>query len=263
MNRENKMAFAVVGMLMAVVLAGFVVTGAMRSRGVPTADVVMAEPTATPAASGPARAAAADLLTSAATQRTAGQPGPALLLAEQALALWPDYAEADRFIVAVAPEATKMASDTQARDAAVARGAAAQVQVGAEARRLYSAQAQRPLQRYADAAGVLRQSTREARERPALMTDTVWRGRMEVGLATAQSAADEMVGLSPVPDGMAPAAVVLSQLNAELRLLVEELTPKLERVTADGIVAAASRLDRIERLTVQANMEVRRIGATP
>jgi hypothetical protein len=163
---------------------------------------------------------------------------------------------------AVEPPAAAAEPAAQAQATAVAQAALAAAQVRSAARGAYSIRAQRQLQRYADALGGLKQSTREAGERPALLRDAVWRTRTAAALGWMQAAADELTALGPVPQEMAAAAELFGQLAGETRLLGEDHARGIDAADngeATSTAPATTRMNRITDVALRANIEVRRV----
>ena len=260
--------------LIMMVLASAMVIGATLfwvSRGGATViQDVIAAPTPTPQVSEQARAEAVDLLSLAVARRTEGQLGAALELSDQALGKWPQYDPAQRFVLTVVPLSTAVALSTQARGTAIAAVAVRQSLAGVEARRVYVSRAGLALQRYADALGSFYDRNRQARERPGLAGDAIWRARTGASLATMREATEALVALQPVPEGLAPSAALFGEMFAETAALARDYADGLGNTAAvegagigagaDGLPFASTRTERASDLTRQANIELRRSG---
>jgi hypothetical protein len=261
-NRENKRVFAAVA-VGAVVVVGLFIGTQRRSGGTADPAGPAVVPTATPVTSDEAKAEAVALLDAAAQRLAEGQPAAALELSDQALGKWPQSDAAQRFAATAVPQATASAQRVQASATAAAQSAVTQAQASANARRVYSASAGLSLQRYADALGVLRDRSRQIRERPELLRDAEWRVRTAASLDVMQRAADDLTALRPLPPDMAVPAALFTQLAAETTQLRQDYARGLSDADATGALFPGSSTDRADDLLKQANVELRRTGPAP
>jgi hypothetical protein len=255
--KENQLLIAVAAVVGAAAFLFLFRSGASGPGGLVEALVA----TPTPVVSDQAKAEAVDLLALAVQQRAEGQLGAALELSDRSLGKWPQYDTAQRFVATVGPQATAAELGIQARATAAAQSAVRQAQAGAEARRVYVSRAGLALQRYADALAAFYQKNREARDRPALVRDAIWRSRTGAALVAMRDAADALTLLRPVPEDMAATAGLFGQISVETGQLAQDYASGIDVAaeTAGGpLPLASSRTDRASELTRQANLELRR-----
>jgi hypothetical protein len=254
-DRENRRVFTVVGAVLAVIVVGALLLGVLRGPGGTAGPFVVATATPTPVVSDQAKAEAGALLDAALLLFAEGHLGTAVELGGQALAKWPQYDAAQRFVSTAVPQATAVEQVAQARATAVVL---ARAQVIADARRVYTARAGLALQRHADALGLFWEKHRQARDRPELLRDAEWRARTAAALVAMQRAADELTALRPVPEGMAVPAELFAQLAVETTQLAQEYARGLNDADSRIVPFSSTRMDRASDLLRQANIELRR-----
>jgi hypothetical protein len=258
-SRENRQIFAI-GAIVAVVVGGVLVVGALRRPASTAGPAMMA--TATTVVSDQTKAEAVALLEAAVRSSSAGQMGTAIEQSDQALGKWPQYDAALRFAATAVPQATAVALSTQTRATAVAQAAVTREQSSADLRRIYSTKAGLSLQQYANAMGVFLEKNDQALGRPELLRDTAWRTRTANALGSMQSAADELTALGPVPQDMTASAELFTQIAAETRELGQEYAGGMADAGTRGVPFASARMDDANDLIRQANVEIRK-GAPP
>ncbi len=260
--RENRLLAGVVAMLGAALVVAALI--ALLRGGPAGIQEAFTAATPTPVVSEQARAEAVDLLALAAARRAEGQIGAALELGNQALAAFPQYDAAQRFVQTAVPQATAVAQAGEARAAATAAAVTRQSQAGAETRRVYVSRAGLSLQRYADALASLYEKNRQAREQPALVRDAVWRSRTTDSLRVMRDSAAALLVLQPIPDGMASSVALFDQLSTETAALARDYAAGIDDAEGSVLPFTGTRTERASELTRRANVELRRGGpATP